>query len=473
MTRDKRAVRAGPVTQGDGTKPARVAAASSLPSMANISQLEAEALEFIRELIRFPSVNTGRPETIGDEEAKAARWVEARLREAGYEPEYVEARPGRGSVVARLAGADPDAGALVVHAHLDVVPVDGQEWTYPPFGAEIHDGVLYGRGAVDVKNFAGTLLAIARAFRREGITPRRDIIFAFFADEEAGGAAGARWIVRHRPELLAGATEAIGEVGGYSIPIGVDAEGERRRGYLVATTEKGTATAILTARGTGAHGSRPRADNAVVRLARAIAAIGAHRFPVVRTEASAELVRLLEELHGIPLEDERFTPEHLGFPAAIVHAATHNTAVPTVLLAGEKTNVIPAVASAKLDLRVLPGRDEEFKEELRSIVPDDVELTFGAWYSATEAPLDTPLLGVLQEAITAEDATGLVVPYLLPASTDHKHLKALGIRGYGFIPLRVPDDFDVFGEFHTADERIPVDALHFSTRVTWRILQHA
>lgn len=134
--------------------------------------------------------------------------------------------------------------------------------------------MLYGRGAVDMKDFAGMLLAIARAFRRDGIVPRRDLIFAFFADEEAGGVWGARWIVQNRPELFAGATEAISEVGGFSLPLPGD-----RRAYLVATAEKGVTTATLTARGHAAHGSRPTDDNAVVRLARAVVAIGEHRFP--------------------------------------------------------------------------------------------------------------------------------------------------------------------------------------------------
>ena len=204
------------------------------------SVLEEESLRFIRDLIRIESVNTGDPDTIGDGEARAARYVQAALEEARYETTYLESHPGRGSVVARLAGADPDRGALVVHAHLDVVPVDGQEWTHPPFGAEIHEGILYGRGAVDMKNFAGVILAVARAFKREHVVPRRDLVFAFFADEEAGGVWGARWLVEHHPELFAGATEALSEVGGFSVPLTPG-----RRAYLVATAEKGVAWARL------------------------------------------------------------------------------------------------------------------------------------------------------------------------------------------------------------------------------------
>ncbi|BAJ74234.1 acetylornithine deacetylase/Succinyl-diaminopimelate desuccinylase [Microbacterium testaceum StLB037] len=425
-----------------------------------MSALEAEALEFIRALIRIDSVNTGEASTIGDGETRAARFVQARLEDAGYETTLVEPVPGRASVIARLAGSDPDAGALVAHAHLDVVPVEVENWTYPPFGAEIHDGVLYGRGAVDMKDFAGMLLAIARAFRREGIVPRRDLIFAFFADEEAGGVWGARWIVRNRPELFAGATEAISEVGGFSIPLPGD-----RRAYLVATAEKGVTVATLTARGRAAHGSRPTADNAVVRVARAVAAVGAHTFPMVRTATLGRFVETWERAGG-RIDD-------LGFAASLIDAGMRNTASPTVLTAGGKPNVIPATASAALDVRVVPGQAEAVREQLAALVDDDIEITWARDIPAIEAPTDGRLIDVLQDAITAEDPDGTVVPYLLPASTDNKHLAELGIRGYGFVPLRVPADFDVFGQFHAADERVPVEALHFGTRVTARLLREA
>ncbi|KTS14364.1 M20/M25/M40 family metallo-hydrolase [Microbacterium testaceum] len=425
-----------------------------------MSPLEAEALEFVRALIRIDSVNTGEASTIGDGETRAALFVQARLEEMGYETTLVEPVPGRASVIARLAGSDPDAGALVAHAHLDVVPVEVENWTHPPFGAEIHDGILYGRGAVDMKDFAGMLLAIARSFRRDGIVPRRDLIFAFFADEEAGGVWGARWLVRNRPELFAGATEAISEVGGFSIPLPGD-----RRAYLVATAEKGVTSATLTARGHAAHGSRPTADNAVVRLARAVVAIGEHRFPVVRT---ATLDRFLDVYAraGGDVDD-------LGFTASLIDAGMHHTVSPTVLEAGGKTNVIPSTASARLDIRMLPGHDDTLRAAIEALVGHDVEVTWARAVPAIEAPVDAPIIGVLQDAITAEDPDGTVVPYLLPASTDNKHLAELGIHGYGFVPLRVPADFDVFGQFHAADEGVPVEALLFGARVTARVLREA
>ncbi|MFF2370697.1 M20/M25/M40 family metallo-hydrolase [Agromyces sp. NPDC058110] len=469
------------------------------------SLLEREALHYIRELIRIDSVNTGDLRTISDGETRAARLVQSALAEAGLESELVESTPGRGSVVARLRGAGPDGGppergALVVHAHLDVVPVEGQDWRHPPFGAEIHDGLLYGRGAVDMKNFAGVLVAVARSFAREGFVPPRDLVFAFFADEEAGGTWGAKWLVEHRPDLFAGAIEALSEVGGFSVPIlpgptdaptatgspapagskAPDAAGcpnRPRRAYLVATAEKGVAWARITARGRPGHGSRPTPDNPVVRIGRAVAAIGDHRFPFTRTPALEVFLQRFGEARGQAFPDAAADVEaelaELGFTGSLLGAGARDTASPTVLDAGSKTNVIPGVASASLDLRVLPGHEESFVEQLRGVVGDDVELEVSTWIAPIASPVDAPIVAAMQRAIEADDPDGLVVPYLLPASTDNKHLSRLGIAGYGFVPLRVPDGFDVFGQFHTADEHVPVEALAFSARVTERLLRLA
>jgi len=448
-----------PVTDAPSTRAAETGTPQPGP-------LETEALEHIRALIRIDSVNTGDAATIGDGETRAALYVKKHLDEVGYETVLVEPRPGRASVIARLPGSDPDAGALVAHAHLDVVPVAAEDWTHPPFGAEIHDGLLYGRGAVDMKDFAGMLLAIARAFRRDGIVPRRDLIFAFFADEEAGGVWGARWIVENRPELFEGATEALSEVGGFSIPLPDD-----RRAYLVATAEKGVTVATLTARGAAAHGSRPTADNAVVRVARAVAAIGEHRFPVVRTATLERFLEVYGRASGEPLDSDDLS--RLGFSASVIDAGARNTVSPTVLSAGGKINVIPASASATLDVRIVPGQSDALRKELAAVVGDDIEVTWARDIPAIEAPAEGRLIDVLQDAVTGEDPGGTVVPYLLPASTDNKHLSRLGIRGYGFVPLRVPADFDVFGQFRAADECVPVEALYFGTRGTARVLREA
>jgi acetylornithine deacetylase/succinyl-diaminopimelate desuccinylase-like protein len=336
--------------------------------------------------------------------------------------------------------------------------------------------VLYGRGAVDMKGFAGTVVAVARAFARAGTVPRRDLILAFLADEEAGGVWGAQWLVENRPELFAGATEAISEVGGFSVPIPGAGAGPRRA-YLLATAEKGVGWARLRARGTAGHASRPGPDNAVVRLARAVAALGAHEFPVQRTAATDAFLTTFAELTGRDLTDDgadlQRALDGLGLVGGIIAHGVRHSAVPTVLTAGYKTNVIPAEAVAEIDTRVLPGDEAGFRREVERIVGDDVSVEWVQSMAPLASPVDGALVEILRAAIAADDPDGVVVPYLLPASTDNKSFSRLGIAGYGFAPLRVPDDFDTFGLFHAVDERVPLSALRFGARVTERILRTA
>lgn len=438
--------------------------------MVTQSQLEEEAVGFVRDLIRIDSVNTGDLDTIGDGETRAARFVQGLLEEVGIETTFVEPIPGRGSVIARIPGSDADAAALIIHAHLDVVPVNAEDWTHPPFGAEIEDGLLYGRGAVDMKNFAGVILAVARHFARSGIRPRRDLIFAFLADEESGGVWGASWLVDNRPELFAGASEAISEVGGFSVPL---AEG--RRAYLLATAEKGVGSVNLTARGEAGHASRPLPSDPVPQLAGAVARIGAHRFPVVRTPALERFLEVFGAARGVAFTDENLDAEldDLGFVGRVIAAAARNTAAPTVLRAGDKVNIIPGSAHATLDLRALPDGEAALREGIEKLAGDTVDVSWQRMISPIDAPIDGPFIDVISAAIGAEDPDGVVVPYLLPASTDNKHFSRLGVNGYGFVPLRVPEDFDVYGQFHAADECVPVESLRFSARTTARILRTA
>jgi acetylornithine deacetylase/succinyl-diaminopimelate desuccinylase-like protein len=438
--------------------------------------LERETLEIVRDLIRIESVNTGDPATVGDGEARAARYVQERLAEVGLDGEHVEPAPGRGSLVARIPGRDRSAPALLVHAHLDVVPVDAADWSVPPFAAEVRDDpahgeVLYGRGAVDMKGFAGTVVAVARELARSGTAPARDLVLAFLADEEAGGTWGARWLVEQRPELFAGVTEAVGEVGGFSVPLPA-AGGGPRRAYLLATAEKGIGWGRLRARGTAGHASVPDPDSAVLRLSRAVAALGAHRFPVRRTDATAASLAALAELTGRDLDGDDAQLERaldgLGLAGA---SGLRHSAVPTVLSAGYKTNVIPAEAVAEFDTRVLPGGEADFRQAVEHAVGDGVDVE---WVQSTvpgAAPVDGPLVAVLRAAVAAEDPDGVLLPYLLPGSTDAKSFSRLGIACYGFTPLRVPDDFDTYRCFHAADERVPVSALRFGARVTERVLR--
>src|SRR6516162_6613691 len=236
----------------------------------------AEAARFAADLIRIDTTNRGGGDA---RERPAAEYVAARLAEAGLEPVLLESAPGRANVVARVSGAgDQEAaqqGALLLHGHLDVVPADPAAWSVHPFSGEIRDGVLWGRGAVDMKNADAVLLALVSEWVRSGRRPRRDIVLAFTADEEDTAEFGARWLVERHPELFEGCTEAIGESGAFTFHAG---PGQRL--YPIASAERGTAWLRLTARGRAGHGAKPNPENAVTRLSAAMARIGTHRWPV-------------------------------------------------------------------------------------------------------------------------------------------------------------------------------------------------
>ena len=431
-------------------------------------RMRAEAVSITADLVAIDSTNTGDPATIGDGETRVCLRIAEYLREVGIDSELVESVPGRGSLFARMEGEDPHAGGLVVHGHVDVVPAVAEDWSVPPFAGEIRDGWLYGRGTVDMKNMIGMILAVVRHYRREGIVPRRSLLLAFFADEEAAGIMGAKWIVRERPELFDGMTQALSEVGGWSVPVA------GRRLYPIAIAEKGVAWAKVTAHGAAAHASRPTPDNAVAAIAGAVHRVAGIDFPVEPTEANTALAAAVGRIAGgsgdvAELPDRL---EVLGHFGPLVAASLSHTASPTVLSAGYKTNVIPTEAHAEIDCRVLPGGEETFRAEVERELGPDVSVEW-IWQPPIAAPADAPLVDVIGEAVRESDPDALVVPYLLPASTDNKHLAELGIDGYGFVPLRVPDEFDVFGHFHAVDERVPVDALHFGADVLARVLRSA
>lgn len=433
------------------------------------SAAEAEVVELASELIRIDTTNTGDPDTVRGERA-AAEYVAGRLADVGYETTYVESgAPGRGNVLARLAGADPSRGALLVHGHLDVVPADPSEWSVHPFSGVVQDGYVWGRGAVDMKDMDAMMLALARHFRRSGVVPKRDIIFAFLADEEAGGVLGAKWLVENRPDLFEGATEAVGEVGGYSITLKDDA-----RAYLVQTAEKGLRWLTLRVRGTAGHGSMIHRDNAVTKLAAAVGRLGEHRFPLVLTDTVREFLAGVSELTGLefPDDDLEGAVAKLGGLARMVGATLRDTANPTMLSAGYKANVIPSVAEATVDCRVLPGREAAFELELDQLLGPDIERE---WLNlpSVETSFDGPLVDLMSECLRVEDPGSAVLPYMLSGGTDAKSFQRLGMRCFGFSPLRLPADLDFTALFHGVDERVPVDALEFGTRVLDRFLRNA
>jgi acetylornithine deacetylase/succinyl-diaminopimelate desuccinylase-like protein len=433
-----------------------------------VSSAEHEVVGLASDLIRIDTTNTGDPQTLVGERV-AAEYVAAKLAEAGYEPVYVESgAPGRGNVVARLEGADSSRGALLVHGHLDVVPADASEWSVHPFSGAVQDGYVWGRGAVDMKDMVAMTLAVARQFKRDGVVPPRDLVFAYLADEEAGGLQGAHWLVDNRPELFDGCTEAISEVGGFSITVG-----DAVRAYLIETAEKSIAWMRLRVRGRAGHGSMLHEGNAVTILADAVARLGRHRFPFVLTESVSEFLAGISELTGLqfPEDDPEGAVAKLGGIARIVGATLRDTATPTMLNAGYKANVIPSVAEAVVDCRVLPGRQAAFERELDEILGPDVEREWIVNLPPVETTFDGALVNAMSAAILAEDPEATTIPYMLSGGTDAKAFARLGIRCFGFSPLKLPPDLDFAALFHGVDERVPLDALTFGTRVLDRFLR--
>jgi acetylornithine deacetylase/succinyl-diaminopimelate desuccinylase-like protein len=432
----------------------------------NEIQAEDEVVELCRDLLRIDTTNTGDTTTCAGERV-AAEYVAEKLAEVGLEPVIHESARGRASVVARYAGENPDRGALLVHGHLDVVPADADEWSVDPFSGELADGYLWGRGAVDMKDFDAMLLATVRRMRRVGRTPPRDLVLAFLADEEAGGQYGAHWLVDHHRDLFDGCTEAIGEVGGFNYTVSNDL-----RLYLVETAEKGITWLRLHARGRPGHGSMVHDDNAVTALAEAVARVGRHRFPIVLTDTVRSFLSQISDVLGISidLDDPELAVAKLGHLSPIIGSTIRNTANPTRLAAGYKENVIPSRASATIDCRTLPGQHETFLDQLREVVGPDLDIEIVERQPPLETTFDGDLVAAMGAALRREDPTARTVPYMLSGGTDAKAFARLGIRCFGFTPLQLPPDLNFAALFHGIDERVPVQGLQFGVRVLDHLL---
>ena len=421
-------------------------------------ELENDCIQILQELIRIPSVNYG--EGKGDEEA-VAKYVVSILAEVGIESELIESGPKRFNVVAHIAGQDSTRPGLVVHGHLDVVPATAADWSFDPFCGELKDGYILGRGAVDMKDADAMYLSIVRSWARTGYVPPRNILLVFFADEEAGSTFGSHWMVEHRPELFVGYSQAISEVGGFSVTI----TGGHRL-YFIETAEKGIQWMEITARGAAGHGAQINGDNAVTKLSRVIARIGSHVWPQRETATGAKFFGKIAELTGDKYDPANATDllKHLGGAAKMMGATVQNTANPSMLSAGYKANVIPGSASAVVDGRFLPGFEHELEETIKQLVGEDAEIHVQVRDKALEVDFSGPLVEAMCAAIVSQDPEGIPVPYLMFGGTDNKALSELGIVGYGFSPLRLPADLDFSALFHGVDERVPVEGLKFGVR---------
>ncbi len=423
-----------------------------------------EVVDLCRDLIRIDSSNYG--DGSGPGERAAAEFVAGQLAEVGLEPTVLESADRRTSLVVRWEGEDSSRPGLLVHGHLDVVPAQASDWSHDPFGGEIVDDCVWGRGAVDMKDMDAMVLSVVRQWRREGRKPPRDVVLCFLADEEAGGLMGAHWLVDKHPGHFDGVSEAISEVGGFSFSVG------QQRVYLIETAQKGIRWLRLVAQGRAGHGSMVADDNAVTALAEAVARVGRHEWPIRMTPTVQRFLEEMADVLGIEIDIKNPEPalDKLGSLARIVGATLRNTANPTMLAAGYKHNVIPQSAEASIDCRFLPGYEDELLETIDELIGPDLRREEVITDIALETTFDGPLVEAMVAALQAEDPGSRAVPYCLSGGTDNKSFSLLGIRGFGFAPLRLPADLDFSGMFHGVDERVPVDSLRFGTRVLDRFL---
>lgn len=437
--------------------------------MGVMAEPDRDVVDLCRELIRIDTSNYG--DGSGPGERKAAEYVADKLSDAGIEPWVYESEPGRTSVLARIDGADAGRDdALLIHGHLDVVPAQAADWTYDPFGGEIADHCVWGRGAVDMKDMDAMILSVVRDRMRTGRLPARPLVLAFLADEEAGGLKGARWLVDNHRELFEGCTEAISEVGGFSLTVRDDV-----RLYLIETAQKGLEWMRLVATGRAGHGSMVNDENAVTAIADAVARIGRHEWPVRLTPAVQEFFAAASDVFGVPLDpdDGAGLAAVLGNLAQIVGATVRHTANPTMLSAGYKHNVIPGGAEAYVDGRFLPGLRDDFLATIDELIGPDVRRETVHSDIAVETDFSGDLVDAMSAALIAEDPGARTVPYCLSGGTDAKSFSDLGIRNFGFAPLRLPPELDFAGMFHGVDERVPAESLRFGARVLDRFLDLA
>ncbi|MFL5675588.1 MAG: M20/M25/M40 family metallo-hydrolase [Chloroflexota bacterium] len=450
-------------------------------------------IDDLRALIQIPSVNPPTSEA-PDGELQAANLIAGLLTDIGLEPEVIEPEPGRGSVHVRLRGDGTGGEPFLLLSHLDVVPAPPERWTHDPFAADIADGHVYGRGAVDMKAMVAMELGVIRLLAAEahaaGLDPARDpipgltrdVLFTCTADEEAGGMAGARWVAENRPEWVR-AAGAVNECGGVSATIA------GRRLYPIQVAEKGFAAYRIAVRGTWGHGSMPRDDNAAVLAAAVIerlAVPGPTRVTPVMARFLRQAAAVLPSEAGTILAalagddagraDAALTAACDPMYARALRALLRDTLSPDVVHAGIKYNVIPGDALVEVDCRVLPGTTEPDmrRQIIERLGPDlaavcDVELiVFGG---PVEAPADGELFELLAATIREHDPDGIPLPVMAPFATDAKHTASVGTPTYGFSPLRLDPDERFLERFHGVDERVSIDGLRWGLPVLYDVVR--
>jgi acetylornithine deacetylase/succinyl-diaminopimelate desuccinylase-like protein len=425
--------------------------------------LQNEVVGYLQDLIR---INTTNPP---GNEILAAEYLAGVLRMDGLEPLILESEPGRANLISRIRGTGEE-GPLLLSGHIDVVAAEPEFWQHDPFGGEIADGYIWGRGALDMKGMVAAELMVMLLLNRTQRPLKRDVIFMANADEERSSRLGAAWVADHHRDLIR-AEYAFNEGDGRAVKIG------GRTFYFCETAEKGMARFRMCTRGLPGHGSRPRDDNAVVRLAELVARLGRTDLPLRATETVRRFLDGISE--AFPPDIREQLPDlwdparHREVLAALpiddnlrrrLYAMVRNTVTPTVLCAGSKVNVIPSVAEALVDGRTLPGVDTaQFLSEVRQVTGDEVHIEFTEETPPVESAVESPLFDIICEVMAEYEPGATVVPSLVTGATDAKSLSRLGIKTYGFFPSRY--DPSAFEGVHGHNERVSIDNLLFGTRV--------
>jgi len=434
---------------------------------APIDRTLSQTVELLQQLIRNACVNEGTPGS--GEEWRSADVLQGFLEGSGLDLERYEPTPGRTSLVARLEGSDPDAPTLCLMGHTDVVPVSAAGWSREPFGGELINGEIWGRGAVDMLNLTASMAVALRHLAASGWRPRGTVIYLAVADEEAGGVHGAKWLSSHARDAIS-CDLVVTESGGWTVP---GASGPR---VVVTVGEKGIAWRRLRVRGTPGHGSRPYgADNAVVKAAEVIRRISAYE-PKARVSESwrryVEGLALADEVREGLLDPARFAETCASLSdqrfASYAHACAHTTLSPNLVRGGTKTNVIPDEVVIELDIRILPGDKVEAVDELLAEIlgPLAADVRVESIYEreGSESPFDTAFMRSLRRVVQRVYPDATLLPRVTPGATDAAFFREMGAVAYGFGLLSrsiTAEDFSA--RFHGNDERIDVESLRLTT----------
>lgn len=432
-----------------------------------------DPVDLCAELIRFDTTNWGEGKSEGEREA--AEYLAGLLTSAGYEPVILGPTPERASTVVRVPGLDRTLPALLIHAHLDVVPAEPAQWSLDPFAGEIRDGYVWGRGASDMKDMVAMTFSTLLRWAEDGVRPRRDVVVAFVADEEDKGEYGALWLAAEHPELFDGVEAAIGESGGVAQFLTAE-DGSEVRLYPVAAAERGTLHMRLTATGTSGHGSRPNPDNAVTHLIGALHRVSEYAWPIVLTPTVRAYLQQTTAALGFPADlttdaGVEAAVDRLGDAGTVARTTIRCSATPTVLDAGYKVNVIPGTASADLDVRCLPGTEEETLAVIDGLLGGRVTRTFLSHQPPVQAPVDSHWFDAMKAALLRHDPAAVVVPRCMGGGTDAKAFAPLGIDCYGFSPQGADPEGRTSDGVHGVDERVPVESLRSGQRILQDFLE--